>query len=339
MSGDSNILVTVLLPVYNAEEYVRESLASVVDQTYTNLEILVIDDGCTDGSIDIVRSFEDDRIRLVQNEKNLGLIGTLNKGLGLASGKYIVRADADDRCIAERVEKQVQFMESNPHIGISGTAYGNFGEEYGHVVTTFATDHDEIMFRHLYQIHLMHGTSIWRMSIFKEHGFQFDPIFKHSEDYDLFDRVSQISTVANLTDCLYEVRMHADRISFRFSDIQQANSNIVRRRGFERMGVSVADDQIALFRDFCHRDFDAIRGKENDIADLLNDMLVGNSSKKYIDQALLVRLLKESWEALCLANSRGNRQIHKLLTSHPISKQLKLSKISIAKTLVKSVIK
>lgn len=339
MAEESNILVTVLLPVYNAEEYVRESLESIVSQTYRDLEILVIDDGCTDGSIPIVESFNDSRIRLVRNEQNLGLIRTLNQGLDLANGKYIVRADADDRCISNRVEKQVAFMEANPHIGISGTAYGNFGEEYGHVVTTFATEHDEIMFRHLYQIHLMHGTSIWRVSVFRTHGFKFDPVFKHSEDYDLFDRVAQISTVANLTDCLYEVRMHADRISFRFSDIQQANSNMVRRRGFERMNVSVTDDQIALFRDFCHRDFEKLKDREEEIADILHGMISGNLDTNYIDGKLLNDLLKESWEALCLANSKGNRKIHRLLTKHPISKQLKLSKMSVAKTLVKSVIK
>jgi len=108
--------LTVLMPVYNGGEFLRGAVESILGQTYSNFEFLIVDDGSTDESLEICRGFRDPRIRLEENGRNLGLIATLNRGLDLAEGDYIARMDSDDVSFPARLARQVQFMEDNPHV-------------------------------------------------------------------------------------------------------------------------------------------------------------------------------------------------------------------------------
>ena len=121
--------VSIVLPVYNAEKYVREAIESILNQTFTDYEFVIINDGSTDGSEKIIQSFKDKRIIYVKNEKNIGIVKTLNKGIEKAFGTYIVRMDADDVSVSDRVEKQVKFMDENPRISISGSWMKYFGSK------------------------------------------------------------------------------------------------------------------------------------------------------------------------------------------------------------------
>src|SRR5690606_13489679 len=120
------MLISVVLPAYNAELYIKEAIDSVLAQTFTNFELIILNDGSTDKTEEIILSYQDSRIVYVKNEHNLGLIGTLNKGMALAKGKYIARMDADDICFPERFEKQVAFLEKNKEYIICGTSAYRF---------------------------------------------------------------------------------------------------------------------------------------------------------------------------------------------------------------------
>lgn len=113
--------VTILMPVYNGERFLRQTIESILNQTFTDFEYLIIDDASTDTSRDIIRCFNDPRIRLVENVKNDGLIKTLNRGLALAQGEYIARQDQDDISHPTRIEKQFAFLNDNPEIVLLGT--------------------------------------------------------------------------------------------------------------------------------------------------------------------------------------------------------------------------
>ena len=106
--------ITVLMPVYNAERFLAEAIESVLQQTFTQFEFLIIDDGSTDSSPEIVRSYSDPRIRFLQNEQNLGITATLNKGIELAQADLIARMDADDICYPDRLQKQMEFVAAHP---------------------------------------------------------------------------------------------------------------------------------------------------------------------------------------------------------------------------------
>ena len=110
-------LVSVIIPVFNAELYIQEAVESICRQTYKELEIIIVDDGSTDGTLQILKSFNDQRINLIARE-NRGLISTLNECVALSTGAYIARMDADDICRPMRIERQVKYLENHKDIGV-----------------------------------------------------------------------------------------------------------------------------------------------------------------------------------------------------------------------------
>jgi glycosyltransferase involved in cell wall biosynthesis len=121
MSNIQKSRITVLMPVYNGEKYLREAIDSIFNQTFTDFEFLIVDDGSTDNSVEIINSYQNSRINLVKNDKNEGLVYTLNRGLSLAKGEYIARMDCDDISLPERLKKQIDFLDSNSEIAVVGT--------------------------------------------------------------------------------------------------------------------------------------------------------------------------------------------------------------------------
>ena len=124
-------MISVVMPVYNAEKYVAEAVESILQQTYTDFEFIIIDDCSTDNSYGILQTYaaKDIRIRLFKNDVNNKLPNTLNFGIAQSNGKYIARMDADDISLPERFAKQVEFMESHPEIGVCGTLIKEFIDE------------------------------------------------------------------------------------------------------------------------------------------------------------------------------------------------------------------
>ena len=120
--------ISVVMPAYNAENYIREAIDSILAQTFRDFEFLIIDDGSTDHTVEIIRSYSDSRIRLYQNERNMGVAATLNRGLDLARGEYIARMDADDISLPERFAKQAAYMDAHPDVAVCGSNIILFSE-------------------------------------------------------------------------------------------------------------------------------------------------------------------------------------------------------------------
>lgn len=170
-------LVTVLMSVFNGEKYLREAIDSILTQTFSDFEFLIINDASTDRSREIILSYLDPRIRLIDNEENIGLTRSLNKGIDLAKGKYIARMDADDVSMPERLEKQVRFMEENPDIAVLGSwAYGIDGT--GRINAEFRTPIcEEIIFKDLFFSNpLIHGSVMFDKKFVKNIG-SYNPSF------------------------------------------------------------------------------------------------------------------------------------------------------------------
>ncbi len=128
-------LVTVLMPVFNAEKYLREAIESILNQTLIEFEFLIIDDGSSDNSISIIRSYSDSRIRFIQNEHNLGISKTLNRGIELASAELIARMDADDISYPQRLQKQYDYINNNEDCALLSTWTRMITEDKQHVRT------------------------------------------------------------------------------------------------------------------------------------------------------------------------------------------------------------
>ena len=114
-------LITVLMTVYNGGRFIEKAIKSVLNQTYTNFKFLIIDNKSIDNTKIIIKSFQDNRIKLIELENNIGQTAALNKGLGLINTKYVARIDADDICLPERIEKQINYLDKNVNVDVLGT--------------------------------------------------------------------------------------------------------------------------------------------------------------------------------------------------------------------------
>jgi len=205
-------IVSVVMSVYNGEKYLRESVESILNQTFSDFEFIIINDGSTDVSREILESYHDERIVLVHQE-NVGLTRALNKGLALAKGKYIARQDADDISRPERLEKQVAFMEAIPSVGLLGTRF-EFIDENGTIVRTSPLPtENSILQDQLISINLFcHASVVIRREALEKAGGYRD-FFRYSQDYDLWLRIAEQYEIANLTYMLVQYRELPDAIS------------------------------------------------------------------------------------------------------------------------------
>jgi glycosyltransferase involved in cell wall biosynthesis len=212
--------VTVLMPVYNGEPYLREAMESILNQSFTDFEFLIINDGSTDRSVDIILSYPDPRIRLVDNDQNIGLVHTLNRGIDLANGEFIARMDGDDISMPERFSKQVAFMERHPEVGVYGGWIEYFmGREL--VMKFPASDADIRQALPSYNP-IAHPTVMIRREVLKDHHLYYDPEYRHVEDYELWTRLSAITCFANIQEVVLKYRIHPAQIGREYAAEQAA---------------------------------------------------------------------------------------------------------------------
>ena len=173
-----NPLVSVILPAYNAEKTLFESVQSIVKQTYNEWELLLINDGSKDNTDKVIKQFSDKRIRYIENDGNKGLIYTLNRGISLSKGKYIIRMDADDISFPERIQCQVEYMENHPDTIVCGSYIETFGENVDSVVRSYHTESDDIKKAYPIQPPFAHPSVIIRRDILEKEGFGYNQDYK-----------------------------------------------------------------------------------------------------------------------------------------------------------------
>ncbi|MFD2542028.1 glycosyltransferase family 2 protein [Lacinutrix gracilariae] len=205
-----NPLVTVLIPTYNCEAYVKEAVMSILNQTYTNFECIIIDDASTDKTVSVLQSIKDSRIQLIIKPKNSGYTNSLNHGLSIAKGKYIARMDADDISLPERFIKQVSFLESNTNIVACGTNYSIIGSTKKIILPE---NNEAIKLKLLKETCFGHPTVMLRKSVFDANGLQYDTTKEPAEDYALWVTLLQFGALANIQECLLQYRLHAGQVS------------------------------------------------------------------------------------------------------------------------------
>jgi glycosyltransferase involved in cell wall biosynthesis len=195
--------ISVIMPVYNGTKFLKEAVESILFQTFTDFELIIINDGSTDSTEEIVKSFKDSRIIYIANHTNQGLSRSLNTGIEKARGKYIARMDADDLSIKERFARQFSYLEEHPDIDILGSSILTMNENGKKLkVLKRPTTHLEIKFSSLFSTPMYHPTIMGRAEVFKTH--RFDESLTNSEDYEIWSRLlfRTKTRFANLTEPL-----------------------------------------------------------------------------------------------------------------------------------------
>jgi len=220
--------VTVLMSVFNDRKYVEQAVRSILEQTYRDFEFLIIDDGSTDGSVDIIKRVNDSRIRLISNDRNLGLTKSLNRGIEIARGRYIARMDADDFSYPQRLEKQVEFFETHPEYGLVGTRYRVIDESGILIYDAEVPQTDyEIRTAFLNSNPFAHSSVMFRKELIKEIG-GYREFFRYAQDLDLFIRLSKRSNVYNLSEIFLDWRLQLKSSSVKYKLLQDRYAQIAR---------------------------------------------------------------------------------------------------------------
>lgn len=217
--------VSIILPVYNAEAYIDKAIQSVLNQTFSDYELIIIDDGSIDKSIHLINNFKDPRIIFIKHTANQGLISTLNEGLQRAHGDYIARIDADDMWTdVDKLQKQITFLEQNTEYGVVGT-WAYTIDENDKKIGTIKNPTTDTQIRKWFLIKncLIHPSVLFRKDIaLKSGSFLSDE--KYVEDYGLWLRMGSFGRFANIPEYLMSYRIHSKSITQSKNEEQVKNA-------------------------------------------------------------------------------------------------------------------
>lgn len=224
-----NCFVSIVLPVYNAQETIAEAIYSILCQTFVDFELILINDGSTDDSESVIGYFKDPRIQYYTNEKNKGLIYTLNRGISLAKGKYIARMDADDIAMPTRLEKQIRIMEQNSNIIVCGTRIKYFGvvKRNGEFMAPETSEENKAWL--LEEVCFAHPTVMIRKDVLINNQIFYNSDYKNCEDYKLWVDLSEYGDYYNIQEPLLKYRLSDTQITQKTNTIQLENARRCRR--------------------------------------------------------------------------------------------------------------
>ena len=217
------------MPTYNGEEFIKEAIQSILDQSYTHFELFVVDDGSTDKTPMIIDAFTDERLTYIRKPNNSGIADSLNLGISRAKGKYFARMDDDDVSREDRLAKQVEYLEAHPDVVVCATNDQNLGGKRPYLNDV------EIKTGLLFRNVLIHASVMMPMSLFG--SFKYDPDSVPSEDYDLWSRILGQGKFHKMSEPLMQIRYASDGQTATRRD-EQLNLNInISKRILKHFGI------------------------------------------------------------------------------------------------------
>lgn len=242
-------LISVIMSNYNTpEEYLRDAIESILDQTYSDFEFIIVDDCSTDKSLDIIKSYTDTRIRIIKNETNMGITKSLNRALAVSKGEYIARMDADDICLPERFEKQIEFLNNNSDVIVCGTWVELFGD--GASVYNEKYSRKNLPEKDLLRINLLfgnhmniiHPTAMFNHQLLKNSNIAYNENYIYAQDYRMWVECSQKSNLANVPEILFKYRIHNKAVSSDKKNIQAQCAKNIMAEQLSWIGLELPDD-------------------------------------------------------------------------------------------------
>jgi len=232
-------LISVIMPCYNAGKFLREAIESILNQSYTHFELLAINDGSTDSTLQILEEYaaKDSRIRVITNEENIKLIRTLNKGIDLAQGEYIARMDADDISLPNRFEVELDYLLQNPEVDIVSCAWNNISENGEFIREEKLTNGSAVssLYASFFYVAINHPSLLGKTSVFKDNKFSTEDIALHTEDSELWGRLLiQGYKIVNIDDVLFHYRINPNSVSHLYTSLQDDNFVLCLQKHFQK---------------------------------------------------------------------------------------------------------
>ncbi|AIF50652.1 glycosyltransferase [Pelosinus sp. UFO1] len=290
--------VSVIMPVYNAEDYLSQAIESILGQTFTDFEFIIIDDGSTDNSLNIIKTYNDSRIILIRNETNLKLIASLNKGMNLANGKYIARMDADDISLPERLARQVEFMDQHPNVAVCGTWVELFGEceqSFWH----FPDNPDVAKCVLLFGCCIAHPSAMLRRTIL-ETGLCYSDLYPHAEDYGFWVQIAKKFDITSLPQVLLKYRISGNQKSAK--DAQQVIDGAakIQLEQINALGIEPTEQECLLHWTISQKQFIPNVSFTHAVLAWLTKLKEANSFLHYYPEPAFSEILRMYWSSVCI---------------------------------------
>ena len=278
------------MPVYNNELFVNEAVESILNQTLDNYEFIIIDDGSTDTTFEIINSYKDHRIKIIRNDCNQGNYVARNKGMALSIGKYICVMDSDDLSLPDRLFKQYSFMEDNKEFGICGGFVKIM--ESGEVLKP-PTYYNEIKVWLLHNICLIHPSIFIRSKMVKKYELSYNEHYRYAADYDFLVKAAKIFPITCINEEILEYRRHPNQISKKNNMEQGIIADKIRINQLSFFGISATDEEKTLHLKLIKKQ---MLSNEKDFDKLLgwaNYLIFKNFTKMYFEPILLSMFLRK----------------------------------------------
>lgn len=312
--------VSVIMPVYNSEKYLEEAINSILNQTFSNFELIIINDGSTDSSEEIIKRYNDERIRYYRNDINRGLIYTLNRGIGLAKGEYIARMDSDDISLPKRFEKQVEFLNLNQEFDVVGgwirIIHENGRNKYYKPESGFEGIKSNMIFR----TELVHPLVMYRKTYINKLDVCYSPEYPSCEDYELWARTICNSKFYNIPEILLNYRYLEQSIT-RIADedknkIQRdyLHKNIYRQI-LKNLKFNVTEEILDLHRSICDDKEKLECEKIEKIEKYLCELIIYNNNSEFIEDEVFKKRLGFWWYNTCRKSKDKSEGIRYYLKS------------------------
>jgi glycosyltransferase involved in cell wall biosynthesis len=330
--------VTVLMSVYNGERFLREAMESILEQTFSDFEFLIIDDGSTDSTPDIVRSFSDARIKLVRNERNMGMAFSWNRGLAIAKGEYIARMDADDVSLPERLKKQVAFMDAYSDVGICGSWVETFGTQ---CVTPWHPPVEDGIIRgeHIFHSDMCHPSVIFRKALFEEKKLSFDANMFPAEDYDLWVKASKFMRLANIPERLLLYRVHGENVGNIFAKEQHQSAQLIRVKQIMELGIEPSKEEAEIHSKISLYKFEKSEIFVKQSEQWFLKLQRANHGRSLFPEPDFSKVLAAKWLKLCYATPNLGFWTFKTFWRSPLRRYIQLSWKTRTKFLIRCVLK
>ena len=305
-------LVSVIMTNYNTPvDYLRESIDSILNQTYSNIEVIIVDDGSTDDSVSVIESYTDERIKLVRNPENIGLTKSLNIALRHCKGEFVARMDSDDICLPERFEKQVKFLKEHKEAIVCGTGAQLIGD--------WKKDHSrEFIFRNIpvkeelkvfllfgNYPNIVHPSAMFVYQKLLDNKLSYNENYIYAQDYRMWVSCSDYGECINLNEVLLKYRIHNSSISLGKREIQVDCARRIMQEQLDKLHLTLTSDIEKIHMNLMMR-----KGVEYDVSikSWLQQIIDANKKYKVYDQRILEKVLWDKWAEICyygLAKQKG----------------------------------
>lgn len=301
-----NNKLTVFMPVYNGEKYLKDSIQSILDQTYNDFKFLIINDGSTDESVNIINSFNDQRIKLVNNSQNKGLVYTRNKGFELANAEFIAFIDSDDISFSTRIEEELDFLLKNPDYGICSSSVETFGD-FGDGFWGYPEDYEDIKTRSLFKCQIYNSATIINANLFKRYNLRYNDGFHLAEDYDLWTRSLEKIKAHNIQKPLVRIRLHNDSICHTKQHILKQKTLDVYKNLINKLGIIPSEEELELH--FALGEYSSLTNINNYVEkteNWLSKLIKGNISNNVYNSKNFNIMIDKIWFETCNQYIKNN---------------------------------